>query len=174
MNRDVLRIGIIVRSHGIKGKVKIQPLTDDVNRFDDLSTVIIEQNGAFIDAKITVNRIETSGVYAYLEGYYTRERADTLKNAYLCVARKDAIPLPDNSWFIDDLVGLAVQANGRRLGTLCQVIRTGGVDVYDVEKENKKHMLFPALKRVVYSVDVEKGIMELDAEALSEVCVDED
>ncbi len=174
MKGDVLRIGLIVRPQGIKGEMKIRPLTNDVNRYSNLNQVIIEQNGTYTDAKITVNRFDQNAVYAYLEGYYTREAVGKMKNAYICVAREDAVVLPNDSWFIADLIGLAVNADQKKLGTLREVIQTGGVDVYDVERADGTHILFPALKRVVRSVDVDQGIMELDEEALSEVCVDED
>ena len=41
---DKLKVGIIVKPQGIKGEVKVQPLTDDINRFNDLKEVIIDGN----------------------------------------------------------------------------------------------------------------------------------
>ncbi len=174
MKREHLRIGLIVRSHGIKGEVKIQPLTDDADRYQNLKNVFIEQNGSFVQSKITVNRIDESGVYAYLEGCYTRDAADQLKDCYLCVERKDAVELPENVWFIADLEGLNVMGETQTLGTLVEVIQTGGVDVYRVKRTSGSHFLFPALKRVIRNVDLNAGVMELDEKALSEVSVDED
>jgi 16S rRNA processing protein RimM len=174
MKSDVLRIGVIVRSHGIKGEVKIQPLTDDANRFGGLTSVILERNGAYADVRITVNRVDGNGVFAYIEGCYTKESAEALKDAYLCVHRSDAIVLDKDSWFIDDLVGLRVNCEDTQIGTLAEVIQTGGVDVYRVEKTGGGELLFPALKKVIRSVDIDNGVMALDAMALSEVRVDED
>jgi len=172
--RDVLRIGIVLRSQGIKGEVKIHPLTDDVSRYRNLKTVVIEQDGAYRDAKITVNRFDESGVFAYLEGCYTRVAADALRDCYICVDRQDAIPLPEGSWFIADLEGLRVRTETEELGTLCEVIQTGGVDVYRIQCDGGKSILFPALKRVISEVDIENGLMKLDEQALAEVRVDED
>ena len=39
---QMLKIGLIVKPQGIKGEVKIQPLTDDINRFKKLKEVIID------------------------------------------------------------------------------------------------------------------------------------
>ena len=174
MKRDYLRIGLILRPQGIKGELKIQPLTDDVSRYKNLKNVFIEQNGSYTDCKISVNRMDESNVYAYVEGCYTREAAEKLKDCYLCVGRKDAIELPEGAWFIADLEGLSVRTETGTLGTLVEVIQTGGVDVYRVKRDGAKDFLFPALKRVIRKVNLDEGVMELDEKALSEVSVDED
>jgi 16S rRNA processing protein RimM len=172
--KDVLRIGLIVRPQGIRGEVKILPLTDDANRFSDLTSVLIESDGAYTDAKITVNRVSPDAVYAYIQGHYTREAAEGLRDCYLCVHRKDAVALPAHSYFIADLVGLNVRSAEDDMGELVEVIQTGGVDVYRVRRPDGTHFLFPALRRVMTRVDIENGVMHLDPAALMEVSVDED
>ncbi len=174
MKRDYLRIGLIMRPQGIKGELKIQPLTDDVSRYKNLKNVFMEQNGSYTDCRITVNRMDESNVYAYIEGCYTREAAELLKDCYLCVERKDAVELPEGSWFIADLEGLSVKTQSGMQGTLVEVIQTGGVDVYRVKRNDGKSFLFPALKRVIRNVNLDEGMMELDQDALLEVSVDED
>lgn len=174
MNEDMFRIGLIVRPQGIRGELKIQPLTDDVGRYQGLQTVWVEQNGAYKESRITVNRLDESSVYAYLEGCYTRDGAEMLRNAYLCVPRSQTIALPEHTWFISDLIGCRVFAGEVCIGILDEVIQTGGVDVYSVQKEDGRHMLFPALRRLIQSVAIETKTMRVDPQVLSEVSVDED
>ena len=164
MKRTLLRVGYILKPQGIRGELKIQPLTDDVRRFEGLKEVYLETVNGCEPRKLTVNRIEEQAVYAYLEGCHTREAAELLRDAYLCVDRAHAAKLPEGSWFVCDVPA----------GRLTEVISTGGVDVYQVERPEGTRFYFPALKRVLRHVDVEKNRMDLDGRALSEVAVDED
>lgn len=175
MKQQRLRIGVVVRPQGIKGEVKIQPLTDDVQRYEGLREIYLETGEKqHRPCKLTVNRIEPQAVYAYLEGCHTRETAETLRGAYLCVDREQANKLPEGSWFICELEGMDVTIDGEPAGRLTEVIETGGVDVYQVQRENGSHFYFPALKRVLRCVDVDGNQMDLCGQTLSEVAVDED
>lgn len=174
MKRTLLRVGYILKPQGIRGELKIQPLTDDVRRFEGLKEVYLETPEACEQKKLTVNRIEEQAVYAYLEGCHTRDTAETLRGTYLCVDREHAAKLPEGSWFVCDLEGMDVFIDGVQTGRLTEVIATGGVDVYQVERADGRKFYFPALKRVLRQVDIEKNRMDLDGRALSEVAVDED
>ena len=68
MKRTLLRVGYILKPQGIRGELKIQPLTDDVRRFEGLKEVYLETANGCEPRKLTVNRIEEQAVYAYLEG----------------------------------------------------------------------------------------------------------
>ena len=174
MKRTRLRVGYILKPQGLRGELKIQPLTDDVRRFEGLKEVYLETVNGCEPRKLTVNRIEEQAVYAYLEGCHTREAAELLRDAYLCVDRAHAAKLPEGSWFVCDLEGMDVFVDDVPAGRLTEVISTGGVDVYQVERPEGTRFYFPALKRVLRHVDVEKNRMDLDGRALSEVAVDED
>ncbi len=174
MKQNVLRIGFVLRPQGIRGELKVEPLTDHPRRFSDAKEVLLEQEGQYTPVRMTTNRITGDAVYVYLEGYYTRDAAEKLRGAYICVPREQAVPLPEGSWFVCDLLGLSVRTQSQTIGTLCDVIRTGAVDVYEVKKEAGGTLRFPALKRVIVQVDIEQGIMLLDEQALSEVRIDAD
>ena len=174
MKRALLRVGYILKPQGIRGELKIQPLTDDVRRFQGLKEVYLETAQDCVPKKLTVNRIEEQAVYAYLEGCHTREAAEQLRDAYLCVDREHATKLPEGSWFVCDLEGMQVCVDGVEVGRLTEVIATGGVDVYQIQRLDGSKFYFPALKRVLRDVNVEENRMDLDGQALSEVAVDED
>ncbi|PWL41574.1 MAG: 16S rRNA processing protein RimM [Bacillota bacterium] len=173
-NDDYVRIGLILKPKGIKGELKVQPLTDDPERYRGLTEGYLEHNGTMDPVKVSVNRIEPDAVYLYIGGVYTMSAAEELRNAYLCVSRENAVQLPEGTWFIRDLTGMAVYVEAERVGTLTEVLQTGGVDVYVVEKIEGGRMLFPALRRVIHRVDVEEKRMVLLREPLLEVAVHED
>lgn len=172
---EYIRIGIISKPQGIKGEAKIQNLSDDVGRFHDLRQVYLEQQGGEYKAcGLRVNRIDGNAVFAFIDGFYTREAVEGLRDAYICVMREDAIALDDFSWFIHELIGLRVYSGEESLGVLREVIQTGGVDVYSVKDAEGRTTMFPALKRVIEHVDVAAGTMRLNADELREVAVYED
>ena len=109
MRNDYLRVGQIVRAHGVHGDVKIIPLTDDPARFRQLKTAYLETTaGAYAPVAVTGARFLPDAVLLHLEGYDTVERAETLKNVYLCVNRDNAVKLRKDTYFVADLIGCDV------------------------------------------------------------------
>ena len=169
---NTLRVGYILRAHGVKGALKVQPLTDDVSRFRRIQELYIEKGGLTKRALLDV-QTNKGFLVMRLEGVHTRDAAEALRGAYLAVERKDAIELPEGRHFICDLIGCSVEApDGTRYGVLREVLQHGAADVYVVEREGGEDMLFPALKRVLREIDTARKRIIADPEALEEVAVD--
>jgi len=163
-----LAVGEIAKPQGVRGELKIKPLTNDPERFFDLRSVrILDQMRAW-----RCQRVHDGFVYARVEGVYTREAAEALRGALIFIPREQAVELPEDSEFICDLVGCAATDNeGVSHGVLADVLQSGGaVDVY-VFKGTNGTMMAPALKKTVLAVDVLKKTMLLDAESLRETAV---
>lgn len=163
-----LIIGKIVKAQGIKGEVKILPITDDVLRFNKLKKAIVGEN------RMTVESARVSGDCAYVKfhGVDTRNDAELLVNQYVSVEREDAVKLPENTWFIADLLGSRVFVEDEEIGTLTDVLQNAKVDVYVVD-DGKKEVMFPALKTLIKSVDVENKRIVLSRERFGEVAVEQ-
>ncbi len=163
-----LRVGQIVRAHGVRGDVKVIPLTDDPARFRALKMAYLETaSDAYAPIAVENVRFLTDAVLLHLEGYDTAERAEKLKNVYLCVNRENAVKLEKDTYFVADLIGCETfDTNGKAYGKLTDVLETGANDVYEIERGK---LLVPALKKVLKEVDVERGRIVFDAGALEEV-----
>lgn len=171
---DTLRVGYVLRAHGVKGMLKVQPLTDDVSRFKRLKELYIEK-GALVKRALLDVQSDKDFLHVKLEGVDTRDAAEALRGAYLAVARADAIELPQGRHFICDLLGCAVEApDGTRYGILREILQHGAADVYVVKREGGKGLMFPALNRVLLEIDAQQKRITVDPEALAEVAVDED
>ena len=172
--RDYLCIGTVAKPQGVKGEIKILPQTDDLARFDMLKRVYFLENGVYREYRVTTGRHDGAFGYLRLEDIGERNAAERLRNREVFVARADAVQLPEGRYFIADLIGCQVQDDqGNPLGVLSNVLQRPGADVYEVR--GKPGFLFPALKEVLAQIDVEKGIIVLNAKRLSEVAVyDED
>ena len=168
MKNNYLRVGQIVRAHGVHGDVKIIPLTDDPARFRALKMAYLETTaGAYAPVAVTSARFMPDAVLLHLEGYDSVERAESLKSIYLCVSRENAVKLRKDTYFIVDLIGCdTFDTTGKAHGKVTDVLETGAHDVYEMEHGK---LLVPALKKVLREVDIENGRIVFDAEVLEEV-----
>ena len=146
---DYISIGQIVNTHGIKGELKIYPLTDDMKRYRKLEYVYIDgQKWTVVWCKL-----QPTTVILKLENLDKVEDAAMLKNKYLEVERSNAIKLPEGRYFVADIIGCMVSdTNGAELGKIDDVIFTGSNEVYWIKGD--KELLIPALKSVVLNMDV--------------------
>ena len=169
MNSEYLRVGAVVRAHGVRGAVKVVPTTDDPRRFLDLAEAFLEQDGRYRAVSISQVRLLNDGVSLQLAGIDTCDEAEKLRGAYLCVDRAHAVALAPDSYFVADLVGCeALDTVGRRLGRVTDVLSLPANDVYEIDGGR---LLVPALKRVLTTVDVGNKRIVFDADALIEVAV---
>jgi 16S rRNA processing protein RimM len=147
--KDFLSVGQIINTHGLKGEVKVYPLTDDLRRFRKLKTVIIDS----VEHTVVWCKLQTDKVILKLEGIDTIEQAQNYKNKYIEIERKHAVQLEEGEYFIADLIGCkVVDENDIELGEIADVIKTGSNDVYWVK--GKTELLVPALRSIVLNVDV--------------------
>ena len=158
--QNLLEIGQIVNSYGIKGFLKVVPFTDDVTRFEDLKSIYIEKNKSLEEKLIQEVKYQKNLVLLKLEGIDDINQALEYKDCYLKINRKDAVRLPEDSYFIVDLIGLEViTEEGKALGKLVDVFPTGSNDVYVVKNELGKQVLLPAIGEVIKQVDIQNGKM---------------
>lgn len=159
---DYLQIGEIVNTHGVKGEVKVIPLTDNQERFNDLRQVCLDMDGNL--EKLVIEGIKhfKNTVILKLKGIDTVEAAEAIKGLFLLVDRKNAVKLPDDSYFICDIIGSEVQdMAGASYGKLTEVLSTGSNDVYVVKNEDGREILLPALKSVIREVNIETGVIKV-------------
>ncbi|MGY0372097.1 ribosome maturation factor RimM [Clostridium sp. JNZ J1-5] len=147
---QLLTVGKIINTHGIKGEIKVQSVTDDLERFKKLKKAYIDNS----EITITNCKLQPGKVILKIEGIDKIEDAVRLKNKYIRIRREDAIELPEDSYFESDIIGCHVyDENGEELGTIDDIIYTGSNDVYWIKGE--KELLIPAIKSIVLNIDVE-------------------
>jgi 16S rRNA processing protein RimM len=148
--KEFITVGQIINTHGLKGELKVFPLTDDMKRFRKLKKVYIDG----IERDVVWCKLQTKTVVLKIEGIDSIEDAAKYKETYLEVSREDAIKLPKGRYFVTDIIGCnVIDENGIELGRIHDVIHTPSNDVYWI-KEGKE-LLIPVLKSIVVNVDVE-------------------
>lgn len=162
VNRFIV-IGKITSAHGIRGEVKVYPLTDDPKRFLRMKDChIAKEDGTPIsDCKVSNARIDKNMVIMKLENVNDRNMAEALRDKFLSVDREDAVK-DDDSFFIVDMIGMTVIDDDLgELGTIRDVFETGANFVITVKRKGKKDLLIPFLKAVCYDTDIESGVMKV-------------
>ena len=156
MKKEKLEIGQIVNTFGIKGQVKVVPFTDDITQFDTLKQIYIEKRKNLELFKIEKTNYHKNMIILKLKGIDTPEQAESLRNCYIKINRKDARKLPEGTYFIVDLIGLDVYTDEEKLlGTLEDIYNAGSSDIYVVRTSEGKQILLPAIKDVIKKVDIE-------------------
>ena len=154
--QEFLEIGQIVNTFGIKGMVKVNPFTDNINRFDDLKKVYIKNKSQKYELEIEEVKYHKNMVLIKFKGIDKVEDAESLRNSYILVNRKDEKPLNEGTYYIVDLLGLDVYTDeDELLGKLEDIYNTGSNDIYVVKNELGKQILLPAIKDVIKEINIE-------------------
>jgi len=158
-----LVVGQVVAPFGIKGQVKVRPETDSPERFRLLTDVCLElPGGEQRMARIEGVRVTHKGVTLHFQGYRHREQASELRGAWVKIRPSMALPLPEGSHYVHQIIGLRVfTTEGRDLGEISEVIQSPASDVYVTAQ-----VMIPALRQVVKQIDLEgkRMIVSLPAE----------
>lgn len=155
--KSYLAIGQIVGPHGIRGEVKVQPMTDFPERFKAGSSVFLAESTGPVDARpitITAARPNQEQYLVLFEGIRNRNMAETLRWQYVLIPEDAAMPLGEHENYLHDLMGLQVVTDaGQVLGEIKEILLTPANDVYLVRGELGE-VLIPATREVVVNVDL--------------------
>ena len=163
---DKIIIGKLGAARGLNGELKLIPLTDFADRFDDLKEVDVDGKNIRIDY---VKLIGNSLVIKFTD-YNNREAAQKLTNKMLRVEKSQAAPLAEGEFYTFDIIGLEVlDLNEDKLGTITDVLKTGSNDVFVSRSEEGHETLIPALKRIVKKIDLTNKVMVIDSAMLEEI-----
>jgi 16S rRNA processing protein RimM len=151
-----LVIGKILKPHGIRGEVRVQPTTDLPERFGWLKTVYVGEAEPRPTAVEAV-RSHQNWVLLKLAGIDNRDQAETLRGEYLQVPLAEAIPLEEDEYFLYELVGVAVfDETGQHLGEVVDVLETGANNVF-VVRGAEGELLLPDIDEVIREIELESG-----------------
>lgn len=156
---DLLKVGVITTTHGVRGEVKVFPTTD-AERFMELEYVILDTVREKRELTIQNVKFFKNLVILKFEGIDNINDIEKYKGKELWVPREEAQELDEDEYYIGDLIGMDVLLeDGTRFGSLKDVMETGANDVYVVETEEGKEVLLPAIHDCIMDVDIEKNAM---------------
>lgn len=153
-----LLIGRVTKPHGVRGEMRVMPLTDRPERFSWLEEIYLGEEGTR-SAAVTAARVHQGFVLLKLAGYDTREAAEALRGVALTIPAEQAIPLEEGEYYLRDLLGLrVVTEDGQPLGAITDVIETGANNVF-VVRDEKRELLVPDIPDVIINLDFANGLV---------------
>ena len=147
---DDIAIGKLHKPRGIQGEVFCQPLTDFVERFEDLKSVTaIFPDGRRETLRIVHARLYGSRLAIKFKGINTPEDAKLFRGVQLVVPRDETFDLPDDTFYVFEVVGMTVETkDGETVGQVKDVLSIPGNDVYVVDRQGEE-VLLPAVKELL-------------------------
>ncbi|MGF7016438.1 16S rRNA processing protein RimM [Lachnospiraceae bacterium PF1-21] len=153
---DLLRVGVISSTHGIRGEVKVYPTTDEKERFLELKEVILDTGKEKRVLTIAGVKFFKNMVILKFKGIDNINDIEKYRQCELFVTREDATPLEEDEYYFGDLIGLAVfDEEHKEIGRLTDILETGANDVYVVKTVEGKELLLPAIRDCIKEIDIE-------------------
>lgn len=156
---ELLKVGIITSTHGIKGEVKVYPTTDDPARFKKLKKCYLIGNKFNKEVEVESCKFFKQMVILKFREFDSINEVEGFRQYELYVTRDNAVKLSKNEYFITDIIDSEIRdEEGNKIGVLKEVISTAANDVYVVKNEDKE-ILIPAIKECILNVDVDNSII---------------
>lgn len=168
--KDTFELGRILKPQGVRGELKAELYTDDLQRVYELPHVLLGDEAEPVKYKVIGARTDGKFAYLMLDGVSDRDTAERFRNAPLYIDRRHAAPIPEGAFYICDLIGLRVQSDdGHVLGTLSDILQNGARDVYVVDRDDGSQLMFPAADGVFIDRNPDAGVITVSAKRLTEV-----
>jgi 16S rRNA processing protein RimM len=151
----------IVKPHGIHGEVVLESFTDVAGRLEGTDRFwVLDQDHESRSVRVESRRFFQGRHVLKFDGISTRTEAEALRGMYLAIPEAELGTLPPNQFFIHNLIGMQVRLrDGRVIGEVRDIIRTGGVDLLEVGNEN---ILIPFSEQICVEVDVAGSRITID------------
>ena len=157
---DLLKVGVITTTHGVRGEVKVYPTTDDAERFLDLEYILLDTGRELRRLDIQNVKFFKNLVILKFDGIDNINDIEKYKGHDLWIPREEGQDLNENEYYIADLLGMKViLEDGSEFGTLKDVMETGANDVYIIDSKEHGEVLLPAIRDCILDVDLENDIM---------------
>jgi len=159
---NYLEIGQIVNTQGLKGEVRIYPFTNDMKRFDDLKKIYVDIDNNKIKLFIENIRYYKNLVIAKFKNIDDINLVEQYKGKYVFIDEEDKLDLPENTYYISDILHSKVIYNNEVLGILVDIYNVQSNDVYVIKTNDNKQIVIPANKDIIQSIDINKKEIIID------------
>jgi 16S rRNA processing protein RimM len=155
-----LTIGKLRRTHGVRGEIIMDALTDFPDTITTGMTVYI--GGHHKQQKISSVRPADKIFLIAFEGFDDCDKVGIFRNQFVFIKTKDAAPLEEGKFYQHEVMGMDVMdESGVHLGKISEILNTGANDVYVIQPESGEELLIPAIKSVVLEIDTTTGKMRV-------------
>lgn len=159
---ELLQVGQIVNTHGVRGELKIVPSTDFIdyrfkpgNRF-----IIVTRDGQRHEVELASCRPHRNVLLIALRDHPDMNAVLPYKGGRLMVAGDDLAPLDEGEYYFHQIIGCqVVTEDGAHLGEVTGILQPGANDVWEVRMSDGRMVLIPYIDDVVRDIDVEQKLI---------------
>jgi 16S rRNA processing protein RimM len=169
---SLVAVGRVLRPHGLKGHVKVQPFVSTPERFGNLDILWVTNEAKEIVLKTKIDEYfwQNRFVVLKLDTVNNCEAAEQLKNCWLEIPADQVPPPPLGRYYCSQLEGLAVfDSENRNLGQLINTEEGPANDIYKIKLKNGQTILIPAIAEIVTLIDLNAGRMIINARAIEDL-----
>jgi len=153
MNKVVL--GQIVAPHGVRGDLRIMPLTSNIQLFSEMDYLLLPDDRRL---QIVKARPHKNIMLVTVKEITSIEQAEALRGQQVSVYREDMPELPEGRYYVGDLIGLPVlDEEGKQVGIFRDVLQTGSKDVYVIQPPEGRDILVANIPENIREIDLPNG-----------------
>lgn len=158
-----MAIARITKTRGLRGETVADVLTDFPERFENLERVFaVTKNGQRLELKLENFWFQKDRIILKFKDFDTIEQAETLRDSEICITEDEAVELADDEFFDWELQDCAVETlDGDKLGTVKELLRTGGTEILVVQGKSKDYLI-PFAESICVEVDIENKLIRVD------------
>lgn len=160
---DLVAIARITKTRGLRGETVADVLTDFPERFENLERVFaVTKNGERLELQLEKFWFQKDRIVLKFKDFDTIEKAETLRDSEICITEAEAVKLADDEFFDWELQDCAVETlDGDKLGTVKELLRTGGTEILVVQGKAKDYLI-PFAESICVEVDIENKLIRAD------------
>jgi 16S rRNA processing protein RimM len=160
---DLIVIARAVRTHGLKGEIVAELLTDFPERFEDVDELIlVSPTGERSTGRLKGFRFQKDRVVLKLAGYDDIDRAKELVGYDFALPDSERMPLEEDEFYDWELEGCTVKVGDRSIGEVQSVIKTGGPEILVIADDSGKEQLVPLAAEIVVKIDKAARVILID------------
>jgi 16S rRNA processing protein RimM len=163
-SRQILHVGHIGRAHGLSGEIRVTVLSSDPDRLESLGECLLMSADEKSSRPVIIESSRRTQGHSLvkLKGVDDRTQAERLTGCFLSVEREKAMSLRPGEWFICDIIGCRVRDEKLGdIGSVREILQNHTQDIYVVHQDGKPDLLFPAMKSILLSVDIENQQLDV-------------
>ncbi len=155
---EYIELGQIVNTHALKGSVKINIFSDKVENIKKYEQIYLKEKDKYIEYEINDIKFFKNQAIVNFKNINNKEEADKLRNKYIYIKKDSLEELEDDSYYLIDLIGIAVYESKdneeKLLGELVEVKQDAPTDIYVIKQQEGNNIMIPAVKEYIKEVDI--------------------
>lgn len=159
---EYIKIGFIKKPHGVRGELKVLPLTDVAGRFKKIKKIYFERETGFRSAELVSVKIASDEVIIKLAECSSKDDAEKYRNLYVWIERADAVALDEWEFYSQDVIGLDVYFQDKKIGKIVDLLNSGANDNIEISLEDGKSFYYPFIRTFIDEVDVNNGLIRIN------------